>query len=89
MATATIAFSSPQLNHKFAVRRHIKIIAVVCECGAVSHGSGVRKWKKCPRCGEPVITDKDQRYRDRHPWIKSVVDKQLHERYAKAETAGA
>jgi ribosomal protein S27AE len=53
MATATLAVSNPAVSHKFATGRYIniKIVAVVCECGAISHGKGVRKAKVCQRCG--------------------------------------
>ena len=80
MATATIATSSPAVNHKFAVRTHIKVLAVVCECGAVHDGRGVRKMKMCPRCGALVISANDKRYRDRHPWRD--VDQKIHDRYS-------
>jgi len=76
---ATVPIAVPAVNLKFAVRKHIKIIAVICECGASSHGPGVKKWRECPRCGSPVIRAKDQGYRDRHPFLD--VDRRMYDHY--------
>src|SRR5690349_1352971 len=79
MTTQTIAISSPQVNPKFATRQLIKILAVVCECGRTTHGAGIRKWKKCPACGAPIISTRWQRYRDSRPFL--AVDRQIFDRY--------
>jgi hypothetical protein len=79
LATATVAIASPTVKRKFAVRRLIKIVAVVCECGATSHGPGVTNWKTCPQCGAYVIQSKEQRQRDR--WYNSQrVDQEIYVR---------
>lgn len=82
----TVVAPNPKVVHKFAVRRLIKIVAVVCECGTTSHGPGVRKWRKCPRCGAQVIGSKDQRYREAYPWLDRNNDQLLHDRYQSPET---
>jgi hypothetical protein len=67
------------VHHKFAVRQHISILAVVCECGAVTHGRGLKKWTECPVCHAPVITSRDQRYRERHRYL--TTDQFIYQRY--------
>jgi len=86
MATATVAISSPRVNHKFAIRTHIKVLAVKCQCGAVYAGRGVRKMKTCGRCGGFVITAHEQRSRE--SWHYGDVDQEIFDRYqAKAGAA--
>lgn len=79
---STIAIAVPAVNPvpkiRFAVRRFIKVVAVECECGKISHGPGVRKWKQCPRCVAPIISSKEQRYRDTHPYLDA--DQQIYDR---------
>jgi hypothetical protein len=74
------AVSSPAVKHKFAVRRHIEVVAVVCECGEIYHGKGVRKARVCQHCESYIITDKERRYRDSHGWLAGV-DQGIYEKY--------
>jgi predicted RNA-binding Zn-ribbon protein involved in translation (DUF1610 family) len=81
MSSATVAVSIPQVKRKFAVRRQIKIVALVCECGATTHGPGVRKWKVCPSCGAFVIRSSEQRRREQW-YAPRGLDEEI---YARAE----
>ena len=82
-APTTTAAAAPIRRRTFAVRRRIEILAVVCECGATSHGRGVRKWKKCPRCGAPIITSHEQRYRD--AVYRFIDDEHIYQRHTAGE----
>jgi hypothetical protein len=75
--------NSPNAGYKFATRRLIKIVAVVCECGRVSHGPGVKKWRKCPRCGAHIISSRHQRQRDSYAGDECI-DGLIQEQYEAA-----
>lgn len=84
MATST-AVPAVNPRHKFATRRFIKIVAVVCECGRTTTGKGVTRWKHCPRCGAFVITSKEQRQRESFSYGYRLTDEVIHHRHQLSE----
>jgi hypothetical protein len=86
-AITTVPIGAPQVNpqiqHRFATRKKINVIAIVCDCGAIFHGKGVGKAKMCSRCGAYVITNKDARYRETHGY--QGTDQLIFNRYQKRE----
>ena len=90
MDTSIVAVSATQLKPKFAHRTLIpkKVVALKCDCGVITRGTGIMKWTHCPACHAPIITSKEQRHRNSgYFYMRQFIDLELHKKYENAENA--